>query len=251
MAGSLVPIQCVESVSVSDDLQEFADQTAPFSDKKSSSERPVDAPASPTVDLEPHILVHVLSFYRILLTIGSAETRELYTANSSAEEEIPLAQYISAVLRRTLPALRILSKWIMGQLEYIKRVEARVEMKERKEATPTEGGPQISSAQLHQTLEDFWTTFADFNNAIKLAFPLEDLPSAREGGVWLEEDVDLLGFAPLRRGMKEGVAAADGTPAEVSTVGQEVHPNDEQLMRIAELQADAQLIANSGVSFDV
>lgn len=156
----------------------------------------------------------------------------------------------------------------MGQLEYISRVEARVQAKEQRRAShratqdaqdpvpaaasASTASPNadydVSSHELGLALEAFWHAFADFNNSIKLAFPLDGLPSAREGGVWLEEDVDLLGFAPLRRGLKEGVAAADGMPAEVARVGQDVHPNDEQLMRIAELQADALLIADTEVS---
>ncbi|ORY89353.1 hypothetical protein BCR35DRAFT_300502 [Leucosporidium creatinivorum] len=244
--------------------------------KTTSSSSRVAAAASSTasltttsINLEPHILLHVLSFYRILLSIGSSETNELLASNdaSPSTDPIPLAQNISAVLRRTLPALRILSKWIMGQLEYITRVEARVEAKERKitakgsqreslehEAQdPTAAADEsmdlssVSSAHLAQELEAFWSAFADFGNSMMLAFPLEELPSAVEGGVWLEEDVDLLGFAPLRRGMKEGVGAADavGQGGEIARVGKDVHPNEEQLMRIQELQVDAALIAEA------
>jgi hypothetical protein len=155
----------------------------------------------------------------------------------------------------------------MGQLEYIARVEARVEAKERK-VVEDESPRETQDAQLVEThadesleiagvgsreleveLKGFWNAYADFGNSIKWAFPLEELPSAREGGVWFEEDVDLLGFAPLRRGMKEGVGAADGMPMEIARVGRDVHPNEEQLMRIAELQADALLVADSEVSF--
>lgn len=225
-----------------------------------------------SINLEPHILLHVLSFYRILLTIGSSETNELLASNdaSQSNDPTPLAQNISAVLRRTLPALRILGKWIMGQLEYITRVGTRVETKERKTTAqgsqresldheaqdPTAAADEsmdlssVSSAQFAHELEAFWSAYADFGNSMMLAFPLEELPSAVEGGVWLEEDVDLLGFAPLRRGMKEGVGAADavGQGGEIARVGKDVHPNEEQLMRIQELQVDAALVAEAEVS---
>lgn len=79
------------------------------------------------------------------------------------------------------------------------------------------------------------------------AFPLKFLP---EEEVWLEEDVDLLGFSPLRRGgMKVGVTSGgglgedQGTLEEISKVGKNVHPNEEQLMRIADVETDARLIA--------
>lgn len=221
-----------------------------------------DAP--PNVNLEPHILVHVLSFYRILLLVGSAEVNDLWTANSASQEQIPLAQNISAVFRRTLPALRILSKWIMGQLEYIDRVQNRVEAKERKlansqQTTQDAQDPAIAADQslevhhlgsfeLQDSLDKVWSAYADFNNSIKLAFPLDALPNAREDGVWLEEDVDLLGFAPLRRSTREGVGAAEGVLTEASRVGKDVHPNEEQLMRLAELQADALLVAEAEAS---
>lgn len=156
----------------------------------------------------------------------------------------------------------------MGQLDYIARVEARVEARERRvnaTASQRESLEQeaqdpaatadesmdldsASSAQLSHELETFWSVFADFGNSMMLAFPREELPSAREEGVWLEEDVDLLGFAPLRRGMKEGVQAADGQGGEMASVGKEVHPNEEQLMRIEELQGDASLISEAEVS---
>ncbi|KAK4053970.1 hypothetical protein OIO90_003807 [Microbotryomycetes sp. JL221] len=233
------------------------------------------------VNLEPHLLNHVLSFHQILLTVGQTEVFELWTANQESLSQhqtdgivdgmgSSLAQLISAVFRRTLPALRILSKWLMGQLEYIERVQQRLEHRERKrntqQATQHSSDEQdaqdpdsavdesldtefISSTTLRAQLESFWHSFADFNNAIKIAFPLHELPSAREDGVWLEEDVDLLGFAPLRRSTKDtNLRMTDGISTEAARVGKSVHPNDEQLMRIAELQADALLVADAETS---
>ncbi|KAM0791259.1 hypothetical protein ACM66B_005735 [Microbotryomycetes sp. NB124-2] len=214
------------------------------------------------VNLEPHLVIHVLSFYRILLAIGQTEVTDLVNASRGAESEaqISLAQLISAVFRRTIPALRILSKWIMGNLEYIGRVQQRLEVRERKQRSPlsTQDAQDpsavvdnsidldhISTPALQQAVDSFWTAFAGFNNAIKDAFPLAELPSAREGGVWLEEDVDLLGFAPLRRSTRDSKPLLHGIPTDAAGVGKQVHPNDEELMRIAELQSDALLVADS------
>ncbi|KAK4054561.1 hypothetical protein OIV83_001055 [Microbotryomycetes sp. JL201] len=220
------------------------------------------AEESAHVNLEPHLLIHVLSFYRILLVIGQTEVLDLVVASrdTNSGAEIPLAQLISAVFRRTVPALRILSKWLMGNLEYIARVQQRLEMRESKQRSP----PSTQDAQdphtavdssldvdhtdgfaLQQAIDSFWTAYADFNNAIKDAFPIAKLPSAREGGVWLEEDVDLLGFAPLRRSTRDTKPRLHGIPTDAAEVGKQVHPNEEELMRIAELQSDAVLVADS------
>ncbi|GAA5902361.1 hypothetical protein JCM5296_003121 [Sporobolomyces johnsonii] len=246
-----------------------SDSKAAISRSKSSSAA-VAVPSTSEADrikIEPHILLHILSLYTILLSTGSAETNDLYTANLSAaaaDEPVPLAQNISAVLRRSLPALRIMSKWLMGQLEYISRVEARVKARERKRTRPStgteeeaqrasldseaDGAPVLTVAELQQVLDNLWIAFADFSNSMKLAFPLAELPSLLDEGVWLEEDVDMLGFAPLRRGMKEGVMKGQeggARPREIRRVGRDVHPNEEQLMRIADGQRDAALLADS------
>ncbi|KAI5480764.1 protein SMG7 [Pseudohyphozyma bogoriensis] len=219
--------------------------------QETSQDSSTPSSAAPSINLEPHILIHVLSLFRVLCSIGTQETTELVAQNiasgvhENVEDGSTLALNISAVLRRALPAIRILSKWIMGQLEYISRVEARVEAKEKKHGLPTNVGAQVALDDLKGTLRVFWAAYADFANAVLEAFPFDLLPSAVEDEVWLEEDVDMLGFAPLRRGMKEGVAAADGMPVEIARVGKDVHPNEEQLMRIGDIEMDARLIAEA------
>ncbi|KAK4702215.1 hypothetical protein P7C70_g4013, partial [Phenoliferia sp. Uapishka_3] len=212
-----------------------------------------DSPTtSSSLNLEPHLVIHVLSLYRHLLEIGSSETAELVASNIAAGvDEANLALNISAVLRRTLPSLRILSKWIIGQIEYISRVESRVESKEKKHRdalaadSSTDRTPDhlVTLTELRAALRDFWHSYTEFANTTQQAFPLDLLPSALDGEVWLEEDVDMLGFAPLRSGMKKEVRPSDGTPAEIARVGKDVHPNEEQLMRIADVQTDARIVA--------
>ncbi|KAM0753096.1 hypothetical protein T439DRAFT_378820 [Meredithblackwellia eburnea MCA 4105] len=225
-----------------------------------------------TFNVEAHILIHVLSLYRTLLSIGSAETKDLVTSNADpVTDPSNFALNISAVLRRTLPALRILSKWITGQLEYMSRVQVRVEARERKlrpqSQSDSGGGSQEASDggaseadplrpdDLRVAFAHFWESYVEFSNTIQAAFPLESLPSAAEGQqVWLEEDVDMLGFAPLRRGIKKdstspAAEAANTTPLQVSKVGKDVHPNEEQLMRLRELQVDARTICEPESSF--
>ncbi|SCV72273.1 BQ2448_4967 [Microbotryum intermedium] len=242
-----------------------------------------DSSPSVNINLEPHILLHVLSMYTILLRICTSETVGAYLADTtkqSPKSGSNLAQNISAVVRRALPALRVLSRWLTGQLDYIHRVEFRLRAKEVKigraraaesaahesEADTTHRSSSVSdgqrvdssqdqsmetdhvnSASLDEALTAFWTSYADFANSLKLVFPTDGLPDPPDGGVWLEEDIDMLGFAPLRRGMKD-VKGTD-VAAEASKVGKELHPNEEHLMRIAELQSDAAQIIDSETDF--
>ncbi|GAA5820042.1 hypothetical protein JCM11251_005460 [Rhodosporidiobolus azoricus] len=261
------------------------------------------APAAPSTAVsssntaEPHLLILLLSLYTVLLRCSSAETNELYSSNmaslSPSEPAPTLAQNISAVLRRSLPALRVLHKWLLAQLDYIHRVEARLEAAERKRArdarrkarTSTgteedaqrassslgEGGESAGSeklranltvAELRSTLDGLWEAMADFGNSMLLAFPSDELPSQLLAGaddtggnvVWLEEDVELLGFAPLRRsGSLVTKGDEGGRPREMRKVGRDVHPNEEQLMRIKEGQGEVERLAESALtrfSFD-
>lgn len=63
------------------------------------------------------------------------------------------------------------------------------------------------------------------------------LPGLESG---LEEDQDMRGFMPISRGLIKSNKAGEGEG--------DVHPNEEQLMRIADLQVDATLILQAQVS---
>ncbi|GJN90649.1 hypothetical protein Rhopal_003661-T1 [Rhodotorula paludigena] len=254
---------------------------------------PTTESSSPRTNLEPECIAQLVALMTTLLSVSTSETIELYTANiqsassSASPQSTPNpAQNISAVLRRALPSIRIVTKWLVAQLEYLSRVEARVEASERKRAqrggtrgrTSTGEGEEAqrpasfgssgetnhssapagtppgrtSLAELRGALDTLWSAHADFANAMKLAFPLERLPTQLlDHGLWLEEDVELLGFAPLRRGLKGSAAGGtteDGGPVsarEIRRVGRDVHPNEEQLMRVADGQKDALILAES------
>ncbi|KAK8844618.1 hypothetical protein IAR55_006465 [Kwoniella newhampshirensis] len=174
----------------------------------------------------------LLSAFTVLLRIGAEEIEEaqaslggesaLVLDSEGAEDQLP--QYISAILRRILPSLRIVSKWIKLDLEYLSR--------------------QPSSP----TLDTFWETYRRFVNALASVFPIGRLPSLPEP---LEEDLDMRGFSPLQRGLtSEGGLSRITSPDSIQIVGtprHNVHPNEEQLMRLADLQVDARLIIQSQV----
>ncbi|GAA5975968.1 hypothetical protein JCM11641_002852 [Rhodosporidiobolus odoratus] len=283
---------------------------------------------------EPHLLLHILSMYTTLLRVSSEETNELFTANSSTTSTststpndgstpmVPVAQNISAVLRRALPSLRILHTWLTYQLEYLSRVEARVEASERRRAarqqcrirtrdrqqrtsdglmgenegsgevemqdaqgsleTDTSGGggggsggsdptaaaasaaqekERIGPDELREKMGGMWEAMADFGNSMLVAFPRGMLPTQRlagegrsgsgreeEEGVWLEEDVELLGFAPLRRGGGGKGGQGEEGVRGIRRVGRDVHPNEEQLMRVREGQERVERLAESELS---
>jgi len=153
-------------------------------------------------------------------------------ADEDAEDmpDVELHLHISAVLRRLLPSLRIISKWTKLHLEYVCRFP-------------------FDSDILGSTLPAFWQRYARLIGALARLFPIDQLPSLSDP---LEEDIDLRGFIPLSRGLANSAEQRNG-----STNGQsenkvvqlhDVHPNEEQLMRIADLQVDAKLLMQTEVS---
>ncbi|KAG8886791.1 hypothetical protein FRB98_000973 [Tulasnella sp. 332] len=200
---------------------------------------------------EPFILAHILNLFRILMQVGVSEMQgvELSADTSLAamgqqqSSSLFLAQRITATFRRTLPALRIASKWLKCHLEYVRRSTPEADI----ETPPT-------------AFDAFWTTYAAFANALTKTFDDDDgQASCPPLTTQLEEDVDMQGFAPLKRSMfGAGQDVEDGTveaflntvPSNVVNAFPEgaVHPNEEQLMRIGDLLVDAKFISQSPAS---
>jgi hypothetical protein len=138
-----------------------------------------------------------------------------------------LAQSITAVMRRLLPSLRIFSKWIKSNLEYLVR------------AAVAPASPALAAQ-----LQRFWVAYCRYLNVSQTAFPISRLPSLNEP---LEEDVDMRGFTPLKRGIMEPVGRSESSTV-LNEEPKDVHPNEEQLMRIADLLVDGKLLAQAEVS---
>ncbi|OCF33156.1 hypothetical protein I316_05201 [Kwoniella heveanensis BCC8398] len=182
-----------------------------------------------SLEAETKALEFLLNTFEVLMRVGAEEVEE---ARSTLGDESALAldgedgnedqlpQFISAVLRRILPSLRIVSKWIKLDLEYLNRHTSL---------------PAFTS---------FWATYRRFIDAVESVFPIDRLPSLPNP---LEEDIDMRGFMPLQRGITthggptNGHSTATGDPEGTGVHG-DVHPNEEQLMRLADLQVDAKLI---------
>lgn len=188
--------------------------------------------------IESQILTHIIAIHRVLLEIGAAELA--VPPEDAAEND--LAQRITAPFRRTLPALRIASKWLVANIKYVLH------------AAQFPVGEQLGSTGkgtrdvLIEGLPLFWAKFAQFYGALGTIFPSERLPPLMTP---LDEDIDLKGFLPLRDLLVDGGVLTDTVPGNeieeqqngTPHVREKVHPNEEQLMRIWDLLKDAKLLA--------
>ncbi|KAF8839282.1 hypothetical protein BDN67DRAFT_785892 [Paxillus ammoniavirescens] len=192
----------------------------------------------PTV-VGSQILAHVIVIHRVLLEIGAGELA--VPPEDAAEND--LAQRITAPFRRTLPALRIASKWLSANINYVLHASQPSDAERQGSARKGSQGILIEEMPL------FWAKFALFYSALSRIFPWDRLPPLTTP---LDEDVDLKGFLPLRDLLVDGGIVTGGRLGEgaegkrdgTSPQGREkVHPNEEQLMRIWDLLKDARGLA--------
>ena len=196
--------------------------------------------------------MHALAITSELMGLAVRETQEVQLHEAlqapatapKAEQPLLLAQSITAVLRRALPALRIASMWLLSNTDYLARYDST--------AGSFAAGDSSVPPEVCAAVRGFWTSYANFTNALARAFPARLLPMSK-GHVLLEEDIDMLGFAPLKRRMKEasiGKAAQEvsGVTANAAATSSAMHPNEEQILRICDLLGDAGLLAQSEVS---
>jgi hypothetical protein len=177
--------------------------------------------SSASVAMASRIAGHILALHRALLQCGITELDE---AAKIVEED--LAMRITATFRRTLPALRIASKWLRVNLEYLLGSFPR----DAKDPAPS---------FVINGLSAFWEVYTSFATRIVLVFPPTNLPKLKGP---LEEDVDSRGYLPLG-GMLAQDTIPIGSEGEDSRTPEQVHPNEEQLMRIWDIGHDARLIA--------
>ena len=217
------------------------------------------SPSSSSV-IESSIAGHLLMMHRVLLEVGVVQIAEGPPEDAGEHD---LAQRITAAFRRTLPALRIASKWLRANSRYVSQpgangAESEASSSKSRGRVRRRGQDRRSvSVSLSLTipgLSEFWRAYAQFSTALHKAFPLEKLPKLV---TILEEDVEMAGFSPLKRFVpgevvsatsvsKEGVKdvrSGSANGAAQTVLPEQVHPNEEQLMRIADLLIDAQAVA--------
>lgn len=161
--------------------------------------------------VEAQISGHLLAIFRSLLEVGLQEL-----ADDPAGDTDDIAQKISATLRRMLPALRMINKWLRTNHRFYASDEKK---------QPVEG------------VAEFWKVYTRFFTTLGQKFPIEQLTRLETP---LDEDLDIRGFLPLTKLM-----VTDNSGEGVDRA--QVHPNEEQLMRIWDLLGDAKTLAQTKV----
>jgi protein SMG7 len=210
------------------------------SPSKHRQDPPTSTPESSIVT-EWRMLHHLLDIHSALMETGKDQLKDLPSLDAVDND---LAQRITAVFRRTLPALRIASKWlranvgyVMGDLEF----KAYQDKEKLRSVTVEKKSTKKFSAHSVHTIR-FWQGYAQFVTMLSQAFPPSKLPALTTP---LEEDVDLRGFLPMKKLI---MGTATSTP-DVATGGlkESPHPNEEQLMRISDLLSDASALLSAEV----
>lgn len=207
-------------------------------DHHNGSNKRSNASSVSALDTESRIATHILALHRALLDIGIREIAEV-----SIEETSDLAQRITAPFRRTLPALRISGKWLRANFKYLTqanaskgndKAQASIDSNRTEKRKPES---DLSIAGSHE----LWSTYVRFSNALLATFPTAQLPEVEP----LREDIDIRGFLPLKK-LMTGENSREGidVTAKPAWQGQGGHPNEEQLMRIADLINDAKFLAS-------
>ncbi|EAU83974.2 hypothetical protein CC1G_09856 [Coprinopsis cinerea okayama7 len=198
-------------------------------------------PVEPSVTTEWRILRHLMDMHFALLEVGRDQLKDLPSMDKVDND---LAQRITAIFRRTLPALRIASKWLRANFAYVMtdlEFQAYQEKEKLRSVAVEKKCPEKISAHSVHSIR-FWKGYAQFVAALSQAFPTNRLPSLTAP---LEEDVDLRGFLPLKKLMVDAKNSASDVVNGNGNVVESPHPNEEQLMRISDLLADAQALVEA------
>lgn len=190
-------------------------------------------PEGTEIQIEWDILNHLLDLHLSLLEVGKDELKDPPQTDVTDDP----AQRISATFRRTLPALRIASKWLRANFKYLssdREFLAFQKTEKLKGIDVFKADPAKISAYSTKTI-DFWKAYAAFMLLLLQAFPKDKLP-VFDGP--LDEDIEMIGFLPLQGYLAENK----------KTAAEKVHPNVEQLMRISDLFADAKELIELPVS---
>ncbi|KAI0037046.1 hypothetical protein K488DRAFT_39863 [Vararia minispora EC-137] len=187
-------------------------QGAYWHHKPHASRRTSESTTSTTL-LQTQILTHILSLYTSLFNVSINELQD-----SSKIPEVELAMHITAVFRRMLPALRLAGKWLRAN--------------PLPDLLATE--PSIVPSS---TADAFYAILTAFGEHLASIFPPSLLPRLNRP---LEEDLELAGYLPLG-GLLMDIALKD---AGDSRALEEVHPNEEQLMRIWDVWHDVSLLTS-------
>ncbi|EJD05322.1 uncharacterized protein FOMMEDRAFT_138831 [Fomitiporia mediterranea MF3/22] len=177
--------------------------------------------------IEPLIATHILSLSRALFDTSRVQ---LSVKIEDVLDSGDLAQQITAIFRRVLPAIRIASKWLLTNAQQLTK------------ATAASSSPDYYK----NSIRAFWNGYVSFLTSLSDSYPRARLPELK---IPLDEDVELSGFSPIQRNLFVRPPLKDD---ELASEARVAHPNEEYLMRISDILKDAEQIAtieNSPVSF--
>lgn len=183
--------------------------TSQFLDKESNSQR------------EKVVLMHVMELHLGLVRLAITQLNPDAISNSTTP-----AEKITAVLRRILQSLRVASRWVTVSLDYLYQSTI---------PTGDSNSENTASPGLTRVLGEFWSSYAVFITALEKTFPVKDL---QVGNVSVEEDIEFAAFTPLKGSLK---------PSKNAIPLNQVHPNDEYLLRIRDILSDAAVLVKSEV----
>lgn len=184
------------------------------------------------LNFEHTALSTVLLEFAVILQVATQElqtalrVRPTYHDSAVMDDDQQLGQMISGVLRRLLPSIRIASKWLKLNFDYIRRLLDK-------------------PSKLWEPFTAFWHNYSTFIGTMIELFPINQLPSITGP---LEEDLDLRGFSPISRGLTTHGGRLAEENGEGSDGDAAIHPDEEQLMRLSDIQVEARLLMKAAVS---
>lgn len=195
-----------------------------------SSDKGTEQPQEHQQLVERVILAHIIDLFRVLVTVSSGQIAEAVAASLRDETASGgLVRFITAPFRRILPALRVSSQWLRFNIEHI----------QRHTAGPLQGA---NNRTVGDALRGFWTAYTTFVSQVDRVFPIEQLPKSI---ILLDEDVELRGFIPFQySGISDAMAGLSAIADSAK-----VHPNEEHLMRLRDIQQDAAYFASMKVKY--
>ncbi|KAK7444496.1 hypothetical protein VKT23_015177 [Stygiomarasmius scandens] len=201
----------------------------------------------PSPVIESRIFTHLLSLYHALLAVGIDALRDPppISMDAGKGEDGALAQRIAVELKRTLPALRIASKWLRANFKYVMsdpEAAGNDPDSDDNDDGKEKSKSKVSISSASTCTIDFWEQYAEFLRALSRIFPLDHLPTSIFP---LKEDTELRGWSPLKDMLEERFDSSDTTEDVTEDVPHgesEVHPNVVQLMRIKDLLDDGKAI---------
>ena len=182
----------------------------------------------------------------VKVKLGNGKEEDATNATRSANLD-KSSQHLTAVLRRALPTLRIVSKWLIAHAGYLARTSQSpppypsLSSSSSSSSNPANG----SSSAIPPKIHHLWTSYATLLNTLFVAFPFSELQSLVDP---LEEDLEMKGFGPLGKRMGENWTGArlvlNKGIAKREEGGGGLHPNEEMLMRIWDLEKDGKGMAS-------